>query len=594
MPQPFAPNNNTAAKFLFTGRSADLQAVFEYLLSGNSVALYGERRGGKTLTLEVAGLIINREIDKYEHELIDETLVNSLQGWKTDLTEFKAIFISLQGTRKESELLAKLIAQASHLEVLEIASLGGKHKNPVPKTVATLLDLIQARLNESAQKLVILMDEMEVLGEYSKEEGSALAETFANSAAYPNILYVHAGSYQWRERVYTPGSNFTHLEAKYLNRISEDEIVDVLLKPITVDDTKHAIASLTGGKPLYAQYLGKAAFENHALTSDALMNNDAFTSMREQIERNIFREPSLDEDSKRILAALAYHPGVTKKWLAENLKLNLTEVGNRVNKLSKFGTIKSLDAKQNRLSRLADAMSRQACKMIGRSHETSGREMYVIVGKFIESYGKQICDDPTRSEYGVAPKRISQRVFPIARWVTMVIMICVGISLFLYTHPNTNRKRFQIAHGTVALNLPNSLEDDEEGGLSVSVTNTSDKALESLRLKFDSDSILYDKSGLSSIPFVKIEPGDTANEEIKYHVLPSRHDLLESHLSISSQNSFSFSINRRTMALRKYAILLTSAFTLLGLLIPGKNWASALKIAMELITSRKTKDKTDG
>jgi hypothetical protein len=583
MPQPFAPNNNFVSKFLFAGRTRDLEDIFNYLLAGNSVALYGERRGGKTLTLEVIQSIINEKIYDYQDQLADPTLVQALTNWKNKLTNFKAVFISLQGTRKEDELLVRFLEQAKRLGLIPEGQLAKGQNKPLPKTVEGLLGLIQTVLHKNNQRLVILLDEMEVLGDFPKDVGGALAETFANSVAYPNISYVHAGSYQWRERVYSPGSNFTHLEAKYITTISERDIIDVLLQSLPAEDKKSFIADMTGGKPLYAQYLGKAAYEEHPLTENDLLENSAYTSFREQIERNIFKEKGVDESSQRILAALAYHPNVTKRWLAKKLKLNEVDVGNRLNKLTQFGTIHKCEKKSGLPLRVPVWIKKRLRENPGRRSGVPWDDSYVIVGRFIERYGKEICDDPTRKEYGRAPKPLTEHLIPAARWAMMIVMMSLGVGLFLYTHPDSNTRSSPISNVLVTIDFPGSLETDEEGTLHVAVTNANNHTVEAIRLLFDSDSIRFNKSGLSSISFAKIESGETANEEINYRVLSGRSDLLESRVSIPNQNHFSFGINRRKLPLKKYSILLTSILTLLGLLIPGKSWASAFSLLKDLL-----------
>lgn len=75
----FAPNNNEASKLLFTGRTKDLEKIFNFILSGNCVALYGERKSGKTLTLKIIQAIINGDIKSYENSLVDHTLYNALR-----------------------------------------------------------------------------------------------------------------------------------------------------------------------------------------------------------------------------------------------------------------------------------------------------------------------------------------------------------------------------------------------------------------------------------------------------------------------------------------------------------------------------------
>ena len=119
----FAPNNNEASKKLFTGRTKAINQIINYILSGNCVALFAERRGGKTLTLHILEDIINGSILAYKEEIIDQTFYKALPKWQNNLASFKALHISLHGTRKESDLVDKFTQEAEKVLNLSFSSI---------------------------------------------------------------------------------------------------------------------------------------------------------------------------------------------------------------------------------------------------------------------------------------------------------------------------------------------------------------------------------------------------------------------------------------------------------------------------------------
>ena len=72
-------------KSLFCGRLNDLTQLLGYISEGQSVALFGERRIGKTLLLWFLRDIINGDIQNYRHQLFDEQLAKNKYEFIVDL-----------------------------------------------------------------------------------------------------------------------------------------------------------------------------------------------------------------------------------------------------------------------------------------------------------------------------------------------------------------------------------------------------------------------------------------------------------------------------------------------------------------------------
>ena len=95
----------------------DLEQIFRHIFTGACVGLYGERRSGKTLTLEMIQAIINGDIADYENDLIDGTLRATLPRWKKQFVSYRAVYVSLQATRTEEELVGRFLDESQRIGI---------------------------------------------------------------------------------------------------------------------------------------------------------------------------------------------------------------------------------------------------------------------------------------------------------------------------------------------------------------------------------------------------------------------------------------------------------------------------------------------
>ena len=97
MPNPYSTStqDNAACKCFFCGRLNDLTQLLNALAQGQSVALFGERRIGKTLLLFLLRDIVNGDIATYERDLLDGTLKAGLTVLRGKLTHCTPVFLSL-------------------------------------------------------------------------------------------------------------------------------------------------------------------------------------------------------------------------------------------------------------------------------------------------------------------------------------------------------------------------------------------------------------------------------------------------------------------------------------------------------------------
>lgn len=97
MPDPYSisTRDSPTCKRLFCGRTNDLTQLLNALAQGQSVALFGERRIGKTLLLFLLRDIINGDGAHYEQDLLDATLRAGLAALRGKLTQCTPVFLSL-------------------------------------------------------------------------------------------------------------------------------------------------------------------------------------------------------------------------------------------------------------------------------------------------------------------------------------------------------------------------------------------------------------------------------------------------------------------------------------------------------------------
>lgn len=367
----FSPNNLPASKALFTGRTKDLEKIFSIINLGNCISLYGERKSGKTLTLLIIKDIINGDIKK--DKLIDLTLRNQIPKWEIQFINYKAIYVSLEATRNQEDLANKFLKElkkvySSHQSIQNICTTSSYNN------LGTLLDTIHEIIEKEQQQLVVLIDEMEILEDYQKQDGDIVADLFCERTRYPNTFFIHVGSHQWLERISKPGSTFTHLQYLYLKSIDENDNTKFLLSSLN-STLQELVIEMAESKPLYTQYIGqfitnKDEFtnKNFVLTTEkkVLLENELLndTTFCQYIKQNIYQEKRLDNNSKKLLAAFIYKPNSTIEELSKLLNISEVEINNKITTFVNFGTV------------------------------IKRRGKYEIVGKLIERYGKTICDNP--------------------------------------------------------------------------------------------------------------------------------------------------------------------------------------------------------
>lgn len=115
----YAPNNNEKSKLLYTGRTNDISQLFNFVKNDTCVALFGERKSGKTLTLKMIKEIINGYIIQYQNRLIDKKFSSAIASWRESFKLAKSIYISLLSLRSEKELLKMFKRELQELGIIK-------------------------------------------------------------------------------------------------------------------------------------------------------------------------------------------------------------------------------------------------------------------------------------------------------------------------------------------------------------------------------------------------------------------------------------------------------------------------------------------
>jgi len=100
--QPLSSKKN------FCGQSKEFSKLIEWISSACHIAVFGERRIGKTLLLMMLNDVINGDINKYEENLIDTNFKEKLKIWQKKLREYIAVLLDFQGIRSEEEIINRI------------------------------------------------------------------------------------------------------------------------------------------------------------------------------------------------------------------------------------------------------------------------------------------------------------------------------------------------------------------------------------------------------------------------------------------------------------------------------------------------------
>jgi len=552
--------DSPAYKQLITGRTDDVVTFLDHIAQGHSIALFGERRIGKSSLLFLIRDIITGQVEHYRTNLVDLTLKSALDTLKASVpSQSKAIHLNLQNVSKwEQEALARMIHTALCDQGLLPAQWSGGNQlllpaapSAIPATIPEVFQALQATPGNG--RIVILFDEMESLQDFP--DGEQIARNLRSTIeSCPRICMVFAGAEGWYNRIKEKTSPLVHnVHTYYLKAPSrfpvETYLVKDLLSPSLppLYESSNMIRTVmiwTQSKAFYVQAVCETIVERYGGRGQVPDNwqeevKESVFESRGPVLRDFYAGHNLDALTKSILALLANSPGLTVKQIAQQLGYPAKVIGERVSDLVSL-----------------DKVSKQGAE-------------YRIVGTLIEAWGKQNLEKPSvKSPW---PQRI--------RWAAAIMLIALAVGVYIYTHPGLQTFVFLMPGGTVTIQMPASLEQGETGNAVVSVQNTSAQKAAAVHIFLSSPGIDYQLGGTNQLTFDGLAAGEKRTVQPTYTVggidappsgtLTSQVLITQEHAAITVSRTFT--LTRRVLPLRQVWIPVSSLLAALGAFINGKD-----------------------
>lgn len=528
----YTPRDLHGSKNLFTGRTKVISKVFENIFSGRSIAIFGERQIGKTLLLWMIRDSINGDLDL--SKLIDGTLGCTIEKWEPIFKRTKAVLWNLENCGYNEDSMIK--AFLNEFKKQDFSLLPEEiFNNPGlrPNSMNEFLQILSSHIPDD-EKLMILMDEMECLENFPVTLGLPGVFRYASNE-YEKIVFIHAGSYYWEERIKQGGkqSPWNHLKKIYLGRIDENDARDFLIRPLALkfnyegsyynNPLTNKIVEWSGCKPLLIQDICHLLFERKELKNYDVIERELLKEecICDYIKYSMFEENEIDGEKQRILRLLSHAQGMKIKTISNKLNLNIIHVKNKVEELEKFDSIYDKNKKLR------------------------------IVGTLFERFGKDKYDKDDFLLASTNPDGTNRKPGFLSR-VFAAIFLIMAIALFWYTHPGIKSNVYNIDGFRIIIEMPSELEVGEEGILDFSIKNTRGKAVELFHAEFSSIDIEYQNNGSSTLIIDNIDPGETKSCTIKYRVRAFENTAFISEILIKGiKKPIKFETKKRLIPIKK-------------------------------------------
>jgi hypothetical protein len=303
------PNNYEIAAVVtgkrFYGRKKEIGNLIEYVRSGKHVSVFGLQRVGKTSLVNEAMRQL-KEIHDPSTIFVSMNL-NSIPLKRQRFNDFVRDFLL---TLLES--LSQALAQNPKLASIEkeVNSYFGKMNRPVD-IVRGLGKLFRRIIAEAgAKKLVVFLDELQVLGEADDTAGSQqpmfdqFIRAIGEIAKQSSLSFIFGGRYrvlEFNERYDWQLLKLCHpLELGFLDPTSAGELIQAPSRGYLDWDSqacKHLL-SLTGGHPYFLQYLcSRIVRVMNAKRANRVVKDDVDFVIQE------FVSSSTEQDKVRLLYA---------------------------------------------------------------------------------------------------------------------------------------------------------------------------------------------------------------------------------------------------------------------------------------------------
>ena len=561
-------------KRLICGRTDDVAKLLEHISSGHSLAIFGERRIGKTSLLYLARDIINKSIRSYKNELIDNSLKNAITNLENKVSGCIAVYLSLQALPN-----VESFSEYIYRKVQDDAPPGYWNHSSIFTNNTTLSETFQSvnsELQAKNSRLTILIDEVEDLLENSGSQSDG-HQVFKNIRdiiqSCPRISFVLAGAEYWYKQIKNKTSpvvnNVTqfYLKTPRSSTIENDLIKSPLSDYIPNFSNRQLVTEeimkWTEGKPYYVQAACQIVTEfyprNQQLTKK--WTDEVEKEIQESIRITLdyfYENENLDNISKQILALIANKPGLKIKHISQKLGYSSKRISDLIGDLN-----------------LLDQVREQGDK-------------YYIVGKLIENWGKKTQD---------VPQNINQW-YQRLKLIGVAVFILIVPFLYFYTNPSSTQFNCEIADGKVVVELPSSLEVNEKGKAKVIFINTSTTKIDSVIVTLKSNDIEYKEKKTNQLQIKSINPDETRYREISF--ISNQSTLLSSFKSqiivTKDNNKLSkdcpFEISVRRYPIKKNLVWINSLLVILSGFFAKENiFKIATNVIPNLFESEKSKKK---
>jgi len=546
--------DSAECKRLVCGRTNDLRRLLNYIYAGKNVALFGERRIGKTSTLYLIRDIINGAITQYQDRLFDETLKQAVPDLRPqDGNRWQAVYLSCQGLHPVN--LETFFDKVMH-ELSGVIS--PKPKMPLSQNTDISGDLrtLHTKLPED-QRVVILVDEVDTLFDAPQEEHRRIFNLLRDIMhACPKFCFVLAGAEHWYRDIKTRSSPLINNITSYFLRTPEPNPLEVhLIGYLTQqlsnhqEEVRRTIVEWSGYKPYYIQ----------AICSEIISICQGGTSLPDRWEQDVekkvieqtkltiqafFETDNLDNLTRRILAVLAHTPGLNVPQIAQKLGASKEKVWDKISDLETLGKVR---------------------------REKSGCR---IIGWLLERWGRENEENPAKSPW---PQRL--------RWGLAFVLLVLCVLLYGYTHPPLRTFSHAFSDTSVSVYLLASLEKDETGTATVRIQNTTPSTVYTVTVILSSGDIDFREGDSNRATFPSVYPGEIRYWEPRFVAhSPITSSLLSFNVSVTQDGgativSPTFQVSYRSVALKKYWLVVNGILVAISAFI-NKNDLMQLAISL--------------
>lgn len=547
------------------GRTNDIAKLLNYIDQGVSIALFGERRIGKTSLLYMIRDIINGDIDTYRDRLLDESLISSLDIFRNKTSQRRAIFISLHELPEPTpndlvQLLGTTLKKEKLIKNSNLASL--------PELLAKLGAQLQ-----KGEKIIFLIDETETLLETEKCR-QLLRNLRSAIQTYPQFCFVFAGAENWhnqfKDRTSPLVNNVRLFYLKAAERFSIEEYLvrRPLAQVITEDKVLESVVSIVGEwtayKPWFVQSVCSSLIE--VTNPNGTLPQDWKSSTLQRVKEStgptlsaFYTGANIDPFSRKILALLANKPRLTITELSRMLDRSTKSIRDKINDLEALDKVRK-----------------------------EGNQ-YRIVGTLLESWGQQTQDIPSINRW---PRYL--------KWGAAILLCILALFAFFYTHPKTVAFTFDFPDGTIQVQMPASLEAEETGSAVISVQNTSASDIYSMTVSLSSVTVDYEQNGTNRVTYNSISYGETKYWRPTYATRkPLTNVAFSSEVTIGYDpvgysNTHQFDLNRRIVPIKRYWSLISLLLVAIsGFLTKGDLAELVAKLLPSLLKSGNVKSEKE-